>query len=783
MLWQVDIRRFLRPAAASDKADQEPQQQHNEQQPTDFSSPEAQAIANEIVRQRDLAAPPPNASLCGVPPEKLAHVCDHMPTLEAVRLALINKTLQDTCRSPFVIRHLFITPATHQMWRRASRAVLRQLRCRLTHLQTAAITTDEEVYSRGPGQDRPGDDTASDDGREGDDEPPQVVGGNDEATEARRRALGHRAVYAKVLEGSAASLKKCRLEDKTTTVPISPSNLPVTANPRPPMVTFGKLEEVVLYGTLWQGAAYDRRWSLPALKTLVVSFPIAPQYFRSWVKASPHLSHLHVTPFPLPHLTSSLSAAPSLAGLTSLGCIDLTATDASSWQPLLSVLESKGAVGRNGRIHTLGVCIDVEDMEPNGILTSLRALATAIHRLAGVGISAAVPHVTVIPDVSVIPGAPRAWDDHIMANVINHPRQVDSVAARPSSSAAAACEPSVGGERRAPLFPNMVPTDDHDGASGEMVDKRPTQRPFQLLVKTSPLFDDRLLRLGLTASDALPRKIIREMARMARSMVVKAVSIAAPATGSGSFGDYVFESLDNLTICGSPAITNCVLPSLPAAPRSRFPRLETVCFKSPSIRLIRQGGVRELLMPVRGQLTRTRIELRNTPSSYDTSYGSDDDPPPPEAAPDLLAQLILECLKTTGHVDKVILRFRTIHMLADIAEFRPQTSPINHLFTTPNLAGGLPPIRELFIETPCCVHDRFGDVQTDFIMAVIRNTPGLKKVEFSDHMTQALVRNLTPHLLRHSPAYLATAAVDEALASAGSPFVVVFSDDTTLCLK
>ncbi|CEM26481.1 unnamed protein product [Vitrella brassicaformis CCMP3155] len=208
----------------------------------DFSSPETQAIANEIIRQRQLAAPPPNASLCGVQPEKLAHVCDHMATLEAVRLALVNKTMQDTCRSPFVIRHLIITPATHKLWRRASRAVLRQRRSRLTHLQTAAIATDEEVYSRGH-EDQPGDDTASDDGREEDDEPAQVVGDNEEVTEGRHRARGHRAVYAKMLEGSAASLKKCRFEDKTTIEPVSPVDLPnVYSSPGPPRVTFGKLE-------------------------------------------------------------------------------------------------------------------------------------------------------------------------------------------------------------------------------------------------------------------------------------------------------------------------------------------------------------------------------------------------------------------------------------------------------------------------------------------------------------------------------------------------------------
>ncbi|CEM20461.1 unnamed protein product [Vitrella brassicaformis CCMP3155] len=724
MLRQTDIRRFLRPAPAPHKGDQEPQERHDEQ-PTDFSSPEPQAIANAIITQRQLAAPPPNASLCGVPPEKLAHVCDHMPTLEAIRLALLDKTMQDTCCSPFVIRHLIITPATHKLWRRASRAVLRQLRGRLTRLQTAAIATDEEVYSRGPDQDRPGEDTASDDGQQEDDELMQVVGGG---TEGRRRALGHRSVYAKMLEGSAASLRKCRLEDKTT------SNLPVTASPRPPRVTFGKLEEVVLCDALWQGVAKSRRWSLPALKTLVSSsLFIAPQNLMSWIKASPHLSHVHVTPISLPLLTSSLSAAPSLVNLTSLGCILLKWTDASSWEPLLSVLEAKWAMGANGRIHTLGVCLEMDDMEPDGILTSLRALAAAIQRLAGVGISAADTQVTAIPKVA-------PWNDHILSDGVNPPhQQVDSVAVPSSSSAAAACEPSVGGGRRAPLFPNMVPTDDHDddNASGEMADAKPPQRPFRLFVRMPSGFDDRLLRLGLTASDVLPKKIVREMARVAKSMKVKTVSSTAPA---GSFDDYVFESLTELTIQDS-LLTDGVLPSLPAAPCSRFPRLQSVTFVLPSVHL----------------------------------------PPPREAAPALLAQLALECLDTIGHVNEVALVFVPAQ-LDDIEAFRPQTCPINHLFTTPELAARLPSIKELFITTPYCVHGRFGDVQLDFITAVTHNTPGLKKVAFSERVTEQLASERT-HPLRHSPAYLASAAVDGALASAGSPFVVVKTDGTELSLE
>ncbi|CEM29367.1 unnamed protein product [Vitrella brassicaformis CCMP3155] len=761
---QIDIRRFLRPGGASGKADEEPQQ-HHEEQPTDFSSPEAQAIASDIVTRRQLAAPPPNASLCGVPPEKLAGVCDHMPTLEAIRLALINKTMEDTCRSPFVTRQLIITPATHKLWRRASRAVLRQLRGRLTHLQTAAITTDDEVYSRGPDiyQDRPGDDAASDDGRE--EENDAEAEGTEEVTAGRGRALGHRGVYAKVLEGSAASLRNCRLEDKTTTASVSP----VTDSPRPPRVTFGKIEEVVLCGALWQGAAHDRRWSLPALKTLVSSsFSIAPRYLMSWIEASPHLTHLHVRLFGLPFFTYFLSAAPSLTNLTSLGCILLTETNPSSWEPLLSVLEAKGAVGR---IETLGVCLDVVGLEPDGILTILRALDTAIRRLAGLGISAADTQVTAIPVTS--------WDDNIMTNVVNQPHhQVDSGASQSSSSAAAVCEPSVGGGRRAPLFPNMVPTNDHDDdASGEMADKKPAQRPFKLLVYVPSSFDERLLRLDLTDTDVLAKKIIREMARVAESMKVKTVSGAAPAA-RGSFGNYVFESLTELTIEDSLAVTNGVLPSLPAAPCNRFPRLQSVDFLLPSIHLVREGGVRELVAPVKGQLKRAILCLADFPSRYDTSYGTGQ-PPPSEAAPGLLAQLALECLDVTGHVDQVGLSFLPTQ---PIGAFRPETCPINHPFTTPELAARLPSTKKLVVSIPYCVHDRFGDVQTDFIMTVINNTPDPERVIFSEDVTQDLV-SFNQLQVRHSPAYLASGAVDGALASAGSPFVVVKTDDTELTLE
>ncbi|CEM26317.1 unnamed protein product [Vitrella brassicaformis CCMP3155] len=407
-------------------------------------------------------------------------------------------------------------------------------------------------------------------------------------------------------------------------------------------------------------------------------------------------------------------------------------------------------------------------MEPDGILTTLRALATAIHRLAGVGISAADTHVTAVPEAS--------WNDYILASVVNQTRQqVDSVAAvRSSSSAAAACEPAVGGGRKASLFPNMVPRDDHgDDASGE-ADKKPTKRPFQLLVLTPASFDQQLLRLELTSSDVLAKKIIREMARAAESMVVETVSSAAPAADRGSFRDYVFESLSLLTIEESVDIPDAVLPSLPATPYSRFPRLKTVCFEVPSIHLIRQGGVRELLAPIKGQLEKIIVALTDVPSGYDTSYGTGQ-PPPREAAPGLLAQLTLECLDTIGHVDQVVLIFMPDD--DDIKAFLPQMSPLYHLFTTPNLAARLPPIRQLIINTPYCVHDRFGDVRLEFITAVTDNTRGPQRVIFSEGYTQEL---LSPHLLRQSPAYLSSAAVDEALASAGSPFVVVKSDDNTL---
>ncbi|CEM26479.1 unnamed protein product [Vitrella brassicaformis CCMP3155] len=503
-----------------------------------------------------------------------------------------------------------------------------------------------------------------------------------------------------------------------------------------------------------------------------------------WIGASPHLTHLHMINLPLHYLPSALSAAPSLANLTSLGCILLT-TDDSDWQPLLSVLETKGAIGRNGRIDTLGVYFAVEGMEPDGILTSLRALDTAIQRFAGVGVSAADTHVTAIPIAS--------WEDHIMTNVISQPHhQAGSSGAAPSfSSAAAACEPPVGGGRRAPLFPNMVSrADDDNDASGEMADRQPTQRPFKLLVYVPSEFDDNLLRLPLTASDVLPKKIVREMARVAESMEVKAVSSTASAAARGSFGDYVFESLTELTIHESVAVpvTSGVLPSVPAVPYSRFPSLsKRVLFKFPSFHLLREGGVRELLAATKGQLEKITVTLTDFPSRYDTSYGTGQ-PPPREAAPGLLAQLTLECLDASGHVDELVLAFFPntwpVPPAGAVGAGLLHRSPIYHLFATPELAARLPPIKQLTLSTPYCVHDRFGNVQMDFIMDVINNTPELKKVEISEVLT-ALMQNAHFGLLRHFPAYLASAngAVDEALASAGSPFVVVRADDTRLTLE
>mmetsp|Transcript_19355 Transcript_19355/g.55507 ORF Transcript_19355/g.55507 Transcript_19355/m.55507 type:complete len:281 (-) Transcript_19355:480-1322(-) len=184
-----------------------------------------------------------------------------------------------------------------------------------------------------------------------------------------------------------------------------------------------------------------------------------------------------------------------------------------------------------------------------------------------------------------------------------------------------------------------------------------------------------------------------------------------------------------------------------------------------------EGAVRASQGPAQKKII---VTLTDTPSRYDTTYGTGQ-PPPREAAPGLLAQLTLECLDTIGHVDQVVLIFMPDD--DDIKAFLPQMSPLYHLFTTPNLAARLPPIRQLIINTPYCVHDRFGDVRLEFITAVTDNTRGPQRVIFSEGYTQEL---LSPHLLRQSPAYLSSAAVDEALASAGSPFVVVKSDDNTL---
>mmetsp|Transcript_35970 Transcript_35970/g.103353 ORF Transcript_35970/g.103353 Transcript_35970/m.103353 type:complete len:628 (-) Transcript_35970:210-2093(-) len=572
------------------------------------------------------------------------------------------------------------------------------------------------------------------------------------------------------------------LRTRRQSSPSRPSTCPTsTAAPGRRGSPSASSREVVMSGALWQGTAYDRRWSLPSLKTFV-SILIAPQYVMRWIGASPHLTHLHMINLPLHYLPSALSAAPSLANLTSLGCILLT-TDDSDWQPLLSVLETKGAIGRNGRIDTLGVYFAVEGMEPDGILTSLRALDTAIQRFAGVGVSAADTHVTAIPIAS--------WEDHIMTNVISQPHhQAGSSGAAPSfSSAAAACEPPVGGGRRAPLFPNMVPTDDHDddNASGEMADAKPPQRPFRLFVRMPSGFDDRLLRLGLTASDVLPKKIVREMARVAKSMKVKTVSVAAPAAARGSFGDYVFESLTALHLWSWPTLTLPPLPPLPplasAGPGvrpSRFPQVTKMGLelRLSSMAALEASGIKPFLSEVEGQVVNLCV-ITEAPQ-HDGDGVSDVEARIGTARG--MAEVLIECIRTLGVSQLERLAWEhAANSEREIASLPSACYPQHQLFTTPALAARLPLIKHLSIGMPYCVHERFGDVRLDFMMAVINNTPGLKKVEFRESVQMPDM--MLEGELRHSPAYLASAAVDEALASAGSPFVVVKTDDRTLTLE
>ncbi|CEM00592.1 unnamed protein product [Vitrella brassicaformis CCMP3155] len=776
---QISMCRFLLPVARTDQADQGPQQRHAD---TDFTTPEARAIAKEIITQRQLASPPPNASLCGFQPEKLANVCEHIPTHEAIRLGLINKAMQDTCQSPFVVRHLDVTPASHKLWRKAPRSVLRQLRGRLTRLQTASITTDAEAYSRGPDEDRLGDEAASVDGQQrdggdGEDSELREADGEDGAADEegiRRhdRAHGHRSVFAKMLEASAASLKKCGLGDKTQE---RVRDLPAGSN-EARTVVFEKLEAVVLAGALWADAAYSRAWTLPAIKAFVgvwesETIPQHVQQLTGWIQASKSLTHVHSCDIDPSDLAEALSAAPSLTHLTTLGCIGIQGTDASSWEPLLSVIEKQGAVGRIeslGIWYNLPVSADTEDLQEDpavyeGIRASLSALEGVVRRLAGRRISAADMEVTAIP-VPLGVMASRRWSEHVMANVVRRTPHVDHNAAQSSASGS---NQTAG--RKGALFPNMVPRDGDGDASGRgaEADSTPTQRPFQLLIYMPGIFDDKLLRLDLTASDVLPRKVIREMARVAPCLHVRSAPSHQDAL-RGSLGDCVFESANCLKLLVNQP--SHVLPLVPPPLSSRvrrFPKLTvaTVHASSPSMEALDTMGIRPFLREVGGPPEEVVIGVG------DGSL----DPQTEMARARGLAEFSVECISEMG-----VSRLRTFALVHCHATTTAEVTVLPHLLTTPRLAARLPPIQLLALASPYCVHDRFGTVQMDFIMSVVNSTPGLQRVVFKS-MTE-IVESQLPGRLWHYRAYLATAAVDEALASAGSPFVVVSADDITLTL-
>mmetsp|Transcript_19355 Transcript_19355/g.55511 ORF Transcript_19355/g.55511 Transcript_19355/m.55511 type:complete len:82 (-) Transcript_19355:902-1147(-) len=61
-----------------------------------------------------------------------------------------------------------------------------------------------------------------------------------------------------------------------------------------------------------------------------------------------------------------------------------------------------------------------------------------------------------------------------------------------------------------------------------------------------------------------------------------------------------------------------MLPSLLATPCNRFPRLRIVFIMTPSIHLVREGGVRELFEPVKGQLKK-RSSSRSRTHPADTT--------------------------------------------------------------------------------------------------------------------------------------------------------------------
>ncbi|CEM27562.1 unnamed protein product [Vitrella brassicaformis CCMP3155] len=760
-------------------------------------------------------------SLPGLPLDGLCKVCDNLLTDETIALGSLCPSLHKSTKDPALYKRLTVTPRTHKKWRNARRPVLRELRVRLSSLQRASITTDEEVGRQGPHQ---WPDSMEGDSDASEDEALRELG-RCEAQWFRcegehLKAVGNRAKYAKLIEASKKTIEEVDLLEETaaTVFTHADSSKHPPKLMDPPRHEYPKLRSVSLKGPLWAGVAYCRKWRLPALETFTVGcldnlYSLEclrdDEFIRAWLRATTDLTHLQMY-IDADGDMAALDACPSLARLVSLGVVKFGDPVRSS--KLVSVLRAKGAVGGEdgvrGRIARVAIKFpewcDLGSYD-EFINKALPRLWRFVREVAGEGICAESTVVTTMPDGPPLPlplphpvPAPTASD--ASDDDAEHDNGTQDLIPSPHPPAK---RPRAGRHNRGPPAPPKRPA-----RAGAL-------HRFNLRIEQE-LFTDELLRIK--AGDALSVRYVHERARRAKDVLISAWSTADVRP---TFGDVVFEEAPKVTLQpwdeGDPPSADqpsFLFPIMPAhAPssgpssstsssssmdgaavaRRRFPKCHKLRIEHPTKAMIDDGGLTPILTNVSGQIRQLFVEQKDSMFVGDGIAA---------VAPEELVDTLLECHRLLGaptaHLEAFNYYYDTrgsLRIPSQLCDSAPYL-----LFTDRRLACRLIPSRHLLLAAPRCVHSVHGDVQTDFIVAVVQNTPGLRRLTLRE--TPVRDEDRSPEQIDFCrpvatysddegekkelftrlpyPAYLATSAVDAALEVAGLPFVVVRSSPTQL---
>ncbi|CEM33002.1 unnamed protein product [Vitrella brassicaformis CCMP3155] len=731
--------------------------------------------ADRIIRGRILrAAPPP--SLPALPPEVLGELSETLLTNEALHLSTLSFGMRAALSEPSIYRHLTVTPDTHSTWRKAGKETMDALkRDKLCRLRTANIMTGHDVYeSRLRRREKAAGSTHDErpceiDYEEMGIDPDSDDDASDYPFAQYNRALRRRAKYASILEASRASLREISLQDEVY-FPIKDRPADVAVADDDQFCSFDKTERVVIAGVLWDGCAYARRWRFPALKSFsvcddesrITSLAISDldhRYIESWVSGC-SLAYLDVPNLEAPSMLRVLRSLSSVRQLTAFGVLEMgdpvEVTEVGEW------LEEQGVGGGKGRVEAVLCRFNIE---PSLYLANASALSGLIGRVAGEGIS---------PDPA----------DAIVAILPPNPSHGDPNDPPPSQP-----------RNRYPIAQHLfeVPAGDpiaHD--TPHLFDRSHSRgvkkRPFTVALDR-PEFVDDMLRVDWRRSDALGLRIAQELARHSRRLDITPVGegdVARDVMQKGTFGGFVFESVTSLTITGQhEGGTEYILPAMPPLPSSpapscpspspsaRFPRIHELHLFCPVEHMLSdQGGLQPILHEVRGRIRSLHVTQRDVLAhAADANW---------HGLPVALASVMLRCLKAVHSpaLESLEHSFEAMDALEHSPFYLPfyRRSPIYQLYMTPSLVAELPPIPSLKLEMPYSVFDSSGKIQLDLILAVVSKTPGLRRVEFIE---KRLVTWTSPEgylaigpSKDRYPSYLATTAVDEALAAAGSPFVV-----------